>query len=207
MKPDEWTLPQIETQAENFLKSYNPKLIIPIPIEEILELQLNIRLIVYPELENKFGVNGIINNTFNAIGIDEKVYKLQKERTRFTLTEEIGHMVLHSEWYEKYGPSSFTDFIDWHAKLDPKIYDYIERQAKTFAGYVLAPGSILIPEWKKFTKNKESVYLQLDQLPDNFPEFCKIFGIAPQSMLLRLEKSNFLTITREQKDTLFGKRP
>ena len=72
MKPDEWTLPQIETQAENFLKSYNPKLIIPIPIEEILELQLNIRLIVYPELENKFGVNGIINMKFQTFLVKKR---------------------------------------------------------------------------------------------------------------------------------------
>ena len=207
MKPEEWTLRQIEERAETFLKRYNPKLIVPVPTEEILELQLNIRLIVYPGLESQFGVNGLINNAFNAIGIDEKVYKLQKDRTRFTLTEELGHMVLHREWYEKYGPPAFTDFLDWHAKLNPKTYDYIERQAKTFAGYVLAPSSILVPEWKKFTKDKVSVHLQLDQLPDNFPGFCKKFGIAPQSMLLRLEKSGFLTITQEQKTTLFGKRP
>ena len=206
MKPNEWTLPQVEQQAIGFLKHYNPKLIIPVPIEEILELQLNIRLIVYPELETKFGVNGLINNSFDAIGIDEKVYNFQKERTRFTLAEELGHKILHGEWYGKYGPPSFTDFLDWHAKLDPKIYDYIDRQAKTFAGYVLAPGQVLVPEWREFTKSKGSSCLQLDQLPDNFPVFCKKFGIAPQSMLLRLEKSGFLTITQDQKDIIFNKQ-
>ena len=207
MKPNEWTLRQVEQQAVDFLKLYNPRLIIPVPVEEILELQLHIRLVVYPELEAKFGVNGLINSTFDAIGIDEKVYNLQKERTRFTLAEELGHKILHGEWYGKYGPPSFTDYVAWHATLDPKIYDYIDRQAKTFAGFVLVPGDILVPEWKEFTKSKESVNLHLDQLPDNFPEFCKKFEIAPQSMLLRLEKSGFLIITQEQKDTLFGKRP
>lgn len=207
MKPEEWTLRQIEAQAEKFLKKYNPKLIIPVPIEEILELQLNIRLVVYPDLERRFGVNGLINNAFNAIGIDENVYNLQKERTRFTLTEEIGHMLLHGEWYKKYGPASFAEFLDWHNELDPTTFDYIERQAKTFAGFVLAPGSVLIPEWKKFTRHKGSDHLQLDQMPDNFPEFCKLFGIAPQSMLLRLEKSGFLTISQDQKSAIFGRRP
>jgi hypothetical protein len=206
MKPEEWTLRQIEQQAVNFLKLYLPNLVVPVPIEEILELQLNIRIVVYPELESRFGVNGLINNSFDAIGIDEKVYTFQKERTRFTLTEELGHKILHKDWYEKYGPPSFTDFLDWHVKLDPIIYDYIERQAKTFAGYVLAPSDILVPEWREFTKSKGSDHLQLDQLPDNFPGFCIKFGIAPQSMLLRLEKSGFLSITPEQKDILFNKR-
>lgn len=207
MKPEDWTLRGIEQQAINFAIRYNPKPIIPVPIEEILELRLNIRIIVYPNLENKFGVNGLINNSFDAIGIDERVYRLQEERTRFTLTEELGHMILHRKWYEKYGPSSITDFYDWQENLDAKTYDYIERQAKTFAGYVLAPNDILMPRWTDFTKTKGSNRLQLDQLPDNFPVFCKKFGITPQSMLLRLEKSGFLAITQDQKDTIFNRQP
>src|SRR3990167_9802247 len=159
-KPEDWTLRTIEQEANKFLKQYNPGLTIPVPIEEILELRLNIRLVVYPDLENRFGINGIINNSFDAIGIDEHVYVQQKERARFTLAEELGHMVLHREWYIKHGPRSFTDFLDWHAKLDAKIYDYIERQAKTFASFVLAPSSTLIPEWERFTAGKSSRSLQ-----------------------------------------------
>ena len=203
MKPEEWTLRGIENKAIDFLKQYNPDSILPVPIEEILELKLNIRLVVYDGLENRFGVNGLINQSFDAIGIDQRIYQLQQERARFTMAEEVGHMVLHREWYAKHGPISFADSMEWHSSLDTKVYDYIERQAKTFAGYILAPSNVLIPKWKEFTKNKDSQILGLDQLPDNFPEFCRIFGINPVSMLLRLEKSGFLIISSHQKDILF----
>ena len=202
-----WSLQNIEQAAIKFLEQYNPGWEIPVPIDEILELKLKIKLIVYPGMEERFGVNALINNKFDSIGIDQRIFNAQVERTRFTLAEEIGHMVLHKDWYVKNGPASFTSFLDWHSTIDPQTYEYIERQAKTFAAFVLMPSNVLLPEWKQFVGTERSQQqLRLDQIPDTFPEFSKKFGVTTFSMLLRLERAGKLAITDSQKDLIFRRK-
>lgn len=202
-----WHLKQIEGEAIKFLGEYNPDLEIPVPIEEILEFKLGIRIVVYEGMESRFAVNGLINNRFDSIGIDQWVYEKQPERARFTLAEEVGHMVLHREWYSKHGPGSFTKFLEWHSGLDLQEYDYIERQAKTFAAFVLIPTGLLNPAWKEFVRSSAGVKaLRLDQIPDNFPGFCQKFGVTAFSMLLRLERAGLLFMTDVEKDKVFNRK-
>src|SRR3989344_7875048 len=148
--PASITLPQVKQAADKFLKTYHHNLTIPVPIEDIVELKLKIRIILIPGLIKDFGVNAFIANTFDSIVIDENMFQRQPERIRFTVAEEIGHLFLHKDWYQKNGPKSFDQYLDWQLKLDKTLFNYIERQAKTFAGMVLMPEEIFRAEWEKF---------------------------------------------------------
>lgn len=188
------SLDQVKQAAEELLKKYHPELTIPVPIEEIVELKLKIKIILIQGLIKNFGVNAFIANTFDSIVIDENMFQRQPERIRFTVAEEIGHLFLHKDWYVKNGPKSFTEYLDWQLKLDKTLFNYIERQAKTFAGMVLMPEDIFTAEWKEFSQkfNLPDQCNILD-LPDTLPEFAQKFAVSPQCLITRL---NFLKLLK-----------
>jgi len=189
------TLRQVQNTASEFLRRYHPALTIPIPIEEITELQLKIKIILIKGLVRDFGVNAFITQGFETIVIDEMMYVRQPERIRFTIAEEVGHLFLHKTWYEKNGPKDAGDYLTWQEQLDGKLFDYIERQAKTFASMVLMPETILYKLWERFRNRYNlpsscSVY----SIPDTFPDIAHTFAVSPDSLLVRLSFLKLVTV-------------
>jgi Zn-dependent peptidase ImmA (M78 family) len=185
--PSLLSLRDVTQQAELFLKTHHPSRKLPIPIEEIVEIRLDIRIVLIRGLIRDFGVNAFINQKFDAIIIDEMMYSKQPERIRFTIAEEIGHLLLHKEWYSKYGPKGMGDYLDWQTKFDHKRFDYIERQAKTFASMVLIPQDRMVEKWKIFvSRNSISSPCSVYDLPDTFPQLAHEFRVSPDSLLVRL---------------------
>lgn len=132
--------------ADSFLKNYHSSFTLPIPIEEIVELKMNISLVAVPGIKLLLGIDAFISSDFTQITVDEKSLIKFPERTRFSIAHEIGHLILHKTWYEKYGPKNFEDYLTFHDRTDENIYKYIEIQAHTFAGLVLVPTNLLLKE-------------------------------------------------------------
>jgi len=93
--PPAWNYRQIKNKAEAFLKKVNPQLEIPVPIEEIIELKLKMRLISIPNLKRDLSIDGFINSNFDTITIDDYCFNNFEFRARFTMAHELGHMLLH----------------------------------------------------------------------------------------------------------------
>mgnify|MGYP001564362447 CR=1 FL=1 len=186
----------VEKKAFEFLAIHHSGGEIPVPIEDIVELKLGIRLIAIPRLEKDFGVNAFINKYFDSIVIDENVFMNQTERARFTISEEIGHLTLHKDWYQKNGPTSFDKYLDWQAGVDDKLFKYIEIQARTFASLILIPTRNLENEWKIIMKERAFTSpCDVFQLPDNvLPIMADRFQVTAESMLIRLSKAGWVTI-------------
>lgn len=185
--PKQITLAYVKSVASAFLNKYHTSSSFPIPIEDIAELQLGIRIILINGLIRDCGVNAFISQSFDTIVIDEMMFSKQLERIRFTIAEEIGHFFLHREWYTKNGPKDIGDYLLWQEKLDGSLFDYIERQAKTFASMILMPEKQTIELWRQFARRTGlpdpcNVY----DLPDTFPEFAHEFAVSADSLLVRL---------------------
>ena len=135
------------------------------------------------------------------------IFKKQQERVRFSITEEVGHLILHEDWYRKYGPESFEKYLDWQNSIDPKLYDYTDRQAKTFAALVLMPEAQLQSEWKKFAATYRiptpCIY---EQLPDTFWQLANYFQVTPMCLLVHLSKHNIVQISNKTWDLLHNRR-
>lgn len=174
--PNAITLQDVKNQANLFLESYHSSLSLPVPIEDIAELKLGLKVILISGLIKNFGVNAFINQNFDSIVIDEGMYIKQPERIRFTIAEEIGHLFPHKDWYSKDGPKGLEEYITWQEKLDNKLFDYIERQARTFASMVLMPEKILKDRWSQFiSQNRMPEPCSVFDLPYTFPELVFIF--------------------------------
>lgn len=193
--PAEITLRDVNFVANKFIKTFHPSLSIPVPIEDIVEIKLNMRIVLIQGLIRNFGVNAFITQSFDSIVIDENMYSKQPERIRFTIAEETGHLFLHSDWYSQNGPKSMTDYIQWQERIDINLYRFIERQAKTFAGLILIPTARLDEKWKVFCqKYNISSPCSVYDLPDTFPELSHDFGVSSESMLVRLSFTKLVTV-------------
>ncbi len=146
--PPRLSYEQIKNIAQKFLEKYHPKSTIPIPIEEIVELQLNVKISTIPNLKRECDTDGFINSGFTEITLDDNVFNLYEERARFTIAHEIGHKLLHSQIYESCEIKTKEDYLNFQNTLTHEDQKWLEIQAHIFAACVLVPTEKLKEEIK-----------------------------------------------------------
>ncbi len=137
---------EIEETAKQFLLEHHPDGSIPIPIEEIVEIKLGIKVIPAPGLL-RHGMDAFLTHDFKELYIDRNQYFELENRARFTFAHEMGHYCLHKHFFEEaVFPSTkkWTEFV-----LDDIRRDPLETQANIFASYVLLPASSLGVEYEE----------------------------------------------------------
>lgn len=177
--------------AKEFLKKYHPNLSIPVPIEEIVEQKLNLKIIQQMGLKRDYDVEGFLISDFTTIFVDFDMYLKHENRTRFTIAHEVGHLVLHKDLFEKLGINSVEKLNDFSIKLSYEEYGWLEYQAYSFASHVLVPRDLLINELKKrlgripSMEAPEILAPVVQDLPD-------IFNVSDAVILRRLQKEKII---------------
>ncbi|MEK7577914.1 MAG: ImmA/IrrE family metallo-endopeptidase [Patescibacteria group bacterium] len=166
----------------------------PIPIEEIVELQMHIALVVVPGIKELLGIDAFISSDFSQITIDEYAYENYVERTKFSIAHEIGHSVMHAEWYKNNGPKNLDDYLTFHEKVSPEAYKYLEIQANTFAGLVLVPTNplttLLRTKLGRTPSNEDfSILVPI------FQELLDVFQVSGDMLLYRMQKEKLVKST------------
>jgi len=77
--------------VDDFLAKYHPSFQLPIPIEGIIEFDLDLDIVPIPNLYRNFSQSGFLSADLTKIFIDEYQYDNFVEKYRFTLAHEIGH--------------------------------------------------------------------------------------------------------------------
>lgn len=186
MEAPNLSLSDVKEAAKSFLTTHHPDRVLPVPIEEIAELGLRIKIIVIPGTKDLLGIDAFISADFNQITIDEYSYSNHLKRTRFSIAHEIGHLILHKTWYEQNGPKSIEEFSDFTNKLDIKTYKYLEIQANTFAGLVLVPRDELLRELENRlgkVPNKESP----EVLSSVAHDLTDLFQVSDYTLFIRMQ--------------------
>jgi hypothetical protein len=185
--------PDVREAAVAFLTKHHPSGSLPIPIEDIVERQMNIAVFAVPGIKLLLGVDAFITSDFKQITVDSRCFSVYPERTRFSIAHEIGHLILHKQWYEKYGPRDIDDYLRSHDLIDNQIYKFIEIQAQTFAGLILVPTELLLSELKKrfgrvpASQPPEVLAPYIQDLPE-------LFNVSDAVILRRLEREKILQI-------------
>ena len=133
----------IKEKAEAFLHEYHPSLSVPVPIEEIIEFELNINIVPLHGLHRAFEIDGFTSNDLSTISVDAFVQESRPGRYRFTLAHEVGHVVLHRNFFLHNIFESVSEWKDFTQSISPRDYGIIEWQAYQFAGLVLVPAKVL----------------------------------------------------------------
>ncbi len=152
---------QLRKRAAEFQLRYHPSGTIPVPIEEIIDVQLKLDIVPMPGLMRSFDVDAFISSDMTAICVDEHIYQNVENRYRFSLAHEVAHAVLHQKVFRQF---SFDDIAGWKAmqrSLPEKEYQWLEWQAYAFAGLVLVPSDALADQFRAATKLAEEVGVSL----------------------------------------------
>ena len=137
---------QIAKIAEEFLNKNSVKSI-PVPIEDIIDINYNIDIIPILELYTIGGVVGL--SECSSISVDEFIYNKRPYRYRFTLAHEMCHFIFHKEYHRKCKFNSITKWKDVYEEIDESDRSKLEFQGYAFGGLVLVPRHELITYVKK----------------------------------------------------------
>ncbi len=179
--------------ASTFLQTYNPSGNLPVPIEEIIELQMKIVIVVVPGIKTLLGIDAFISSDFSQITVDEHAFTVYPERTKFSLAHEVGHFILHAEWYKKHGTQTLDDYLSFHDRIDPETYKYFEIQASTFAGLVLVPREALFDELKNRIgkiPSEENLEILLPVMQD----ILEVFQVSGEVLLRRMQREKIIRL-------------
>jgi hypothetical protein len=159
----------IEIRAQNFIGKFGDNSI-PIDIEKIIDLSLEINIVPIPGLQHLCGTDALIASSWGDVYVDNDAYLDERysNRLRFSLAHEMGHFVLHKDIYSSFKIKEIDDFDKFFKDIPSKQYGYLETQANKFASYLLVSRSILIE--KKNRLIREYKYKIQESKPEGVDE-------------------------------------
>lgn len=189
----------LRAEADAFLDRYHSSGEMPVPIEEIVEFDLNMQLIPMVGLKSEIGVEAFLTNDMASIYIDEYVLQFATSRARFSLAHEIAHWWLHAPLYTSTRISSVSDWKALVERIDADAYRWFEWQANNLAGLILVPSESLAKLFN--TKVSEAARLgvyrrQMEAYPARAALvrfLAQCFAVSEQVVEIRLEKDGLLT--------------
>ncbi|MBK5212031.1 MAG: ImmA/IrrE family metallo-endopeptidase [Flavobacteriaceae bacterium] len=200
-KPEKLSRSKIQQLTEEFRSYYKYAKKVPVEVEELIELELKIEIIPDFGLKQKAGVEAFISKNLKQIRVDNNEYQRNtlSNRYRFTLAEEIGHLWLHRKIYEQgVRYDSTEEFINDYKKMDEDDLNWIEFQAREFAGRLLVPKDVLelkILEMKEAINKFHEKYNGSDESIDLVKEpvakkICHHFGVSWEVIRNRFRAEN-----------------
>jgi hypothetical protein len=195
---------KIADHASELLKTFKYQGIIPVPIERIIDRDLKINIVPFPNLFKAFEINAITSSDLRTIYVDEYLYTNLDRAYRFTLAHELGHIVLHGDFYRSINIKGLTDWKKFIVGVVEKEYQYLELQANNFGGLLLVPQKELAEHFDVQLKAlmRNSILKRFNGL--NRPEYvdltlkiiaeklADVFEVSSQVIRIRVEKSNLL---------------
>ena len=191
----------IETKAEEFLAEHHPSRSLPIPIDDIVELKLGLNIVPCPELVQIHARNGFLTLDRSEIWVDQIQMDNFYNKYRFTLAHEVGHYVLHADFYGKNAVSATTwsieEYIAWQNSIPNSVIGLLDTQANKFAGIVLVPTPELTKECQRivsqYSEELSEIYKDFTILPEDAwtfmsNEIAKAFEVNPQVVQIRIER-------------------
>ncbi len=121
------------------------------PIIEIAEIDLNIRINPQPGLRHRSDVEAFLESDLRTLCIDQDLYEdpRQEKRLRFTFAHEIGHLILHRIEISQIQFAGIEEWVDFRIKMKEEDNRWFESQAYEFAGRLLVPRNQLIDKIKE----------------------------------------------------------
>ena len=146
-KPQQLRWVEIRKKAEEFRNEYvKPVDLIPVPIEEIVEIDLEITPWPIDQLLKEVDIDGFLSKDLKYIFVDKDVYMDPRwaNRLRFTYAHEIGHLILHKEEIES---CEFRTENDWKRfredMSEDDLYWFEQQSSCKFIGLLFKPIQII----------------------------------------------------------------
>ncbi len=188
-----WLYEAIEEEALFFLKTHSATCSIPVPIEHIIEVCLEMSIAPIKGLLQSEHIDAFLSRDCTIIYIDEDHYLNQSNRSRFTLAHEVGHYVMHQSVIKK-----IHSIQDWkHYILGESTQRaMLENEANHFAGCLLMPQPDILDAYYEYEEMAYRQFMDAGmQLPDRkrliayiANKIAKKFEVSEKAAEIRLSK-------------------
>ena len=179
--------------ANQFLADFHPVLTLPVPIEEIAEAKLGLTISQEMNLKKDYDVDGFLTSDLTTIFIDFDLYMKHENRTRLTISHEIGHLIIHGKLFQELNINSIKDLNNIIEQVTDEDYRWLEYQAYSFAGQVLVPKQLLIKELQNRLGKIPSAETPEIILPI-LQDLLDVFQVSGEVMLRRLQKEGIVKV-------------
>ena len=152
------------------------------------------------------GVLGVLSLKHNIISLSNKIMNDSKRRN-FTIAHEIGHIVLHSSFFDTIEQTYEYDDDNVSPIVNEEVYRRMESQANLFASYLLIPEKNLFVYFNKILEelNIHKKQLYLDSQPCNIKDvnyallkLSEHFNVSKEVIKYRLKNENLLIIDNNE---------
>ncbi|MBI4634311.1 MAG: ImmA/IrrE family metallo-endopeptidase [Deltaproteobacteria bacterium] len=185
----------IGSRVQAFLNQHHPSFEIPIPVEEIIELNLGLDIFPFPRLYKDHGLNGFLSRDISTIYVDETQYSQFNEKYRYTLAHELGHYVLHKTCYDDLPFRTPDEYVKWRLSLLQEDISWFETQGEWFAGQLLVPTVQLEKVCNAVVAKYQETFKKFAKMPDDVwsyisNEVATHFDVNPPVVEIRIKKEN-----------------
>ena len=188
----------------------------PIPVEDIIERYLGLRLL-YNDLTKVFGrdVLGAVYVESKAICINERLFESSSEgRLVFTIAHEVGHWVLHRQYATEQStagaknpsivckPGNAKEPIEWQADYFSSCLLMPEKEIREAFEKVCAPEPLIVRSSVTDSGEGSSKQPYLEQWPFIAAAMCEAGGfpnVSKHAMIIRLQDLGLLVNKTKKK--------
>lgn len=192
------TREEIRSKAEEFRKKYNLTKL-PIDIINVIECDLDIYIDPVRGLKEQADTDAFLSLKTRILYVDYAEFEEDRfqNRLRFSLAHEIGHMVLHEDFFRNLTPRTVEEWITFSRALPADQSRYLEWHANEFAGRLLVPREALELGFNQAMEYvdgiKESIGdisrdLVLDYIASNI---AREFGVSSDVVKYRIKNEAF----------------
>ncbi len=164
--PDRLSKGDIRKKTEEFRRQYiEPVDSVPVPVEEVLELDLNIEVVPIGNLKKRLDIIGCLSKDAKTLYVDKDsmMDERRKARYRFTIAHETGHYYMHRKIMADSEFDSINDWIEYRSTMSEDNLDWFEWQASEFAGRLLVPKDRLVKELNDIENKIERAYRDIGE--------------------------------------------
>lgn len=178
---------QLETIAKTFLAQKYPSLNLPVDVDLLIE---NEGFDIHP-IHNMWGANGVralpvCYKGIPAICIDQEHLDRYAEISRFTLAEELGHILLHKPVFQDC--DSLEKSIERYLELPGELIDKMDKNARYLGAAILMPELHLAKDFEEFItrQNLSAFNSVLEAIEFMAGVLCKKYRITEIALRHRL---------------------
>jgi len=195
IQPPRLTWPQVRDRAEEFRNAHViPADLLPVPIVEIVELDLRLSPIPVFHLLEEIDIDGFLTKDLKGICIDQDIYENHRKenRLRFTFAHEVGHFVLHRKEIQMCRFRSLDDWKRFREDFEEDDLMWFEQQAYEFAGRLLVPRESLVTEVRrlasKITDYRKRGGNDAEQITQAISRsICRTFAVSAEVIARRIK--------------------
>lgn len=202
-QPPELSDSQIRALADQKRADWWPTGLLPVDIELIIENILGLAVDPVAMMREEAGVDACLSSDRSLLHVDLNYYMNPKMlgRVRFSLTHEVGHLVLHGQLFDYYLAHAPDNPIQWARSIRAIYEDYAylyEHQADEFASCFLVPEAELRQVANSILGPMRLKFPGLDKFGGDSvrnmiaPKINQCFGVSPGTIEVRLRKYGIL---------------